>query len=187
MFVGAMNRVVVAVLVVLVIGLSIAGFFLLSSTPSSSSNGSIQTATSLITTSEENTVTQPNIISLKLFLSDYGFNASRGGPTIRAFVGDIIRITLIGNGTGPIRHDFTLDSGSPSPYDVRSERLSRGQQQVLEFIAAYEGEYKYYCSVRAFTGPSHRERGQEGPTGHILTRINIFQPSFAGDGCGAMG
>ena len=149
-----------AAVIVLVIGLSMAGVFLLSSTPPTPSNGSTQTTTS--TTPAQTTGTRQNLVSLTLYLSDYGFNASRGGPTIRAYVGDIIRITLIGNGTGPIRHDFTLDSGSPSPYDVRSDRLSRGQTQVIEFVAAYEGEYKYYCSVRAVAGPSHRDRGQEG-------------------------
>jgi hypothetical protein len=106
--------------------------------------------------------TEGRLVELTLFLNDYGFNASRGGPTITVYVNDMVRITLIGNGSGPIVHDFVLDSESPSPYNVRSNRLSRGQVQVIEFVASYPGEYKYYCSVRPPFGPSHRDRGQEG-------------------------
>jgi plastocyanin len=102
------------------------------------------------------------LVELTLFLNDYGFNASRGGPTITVYVNDRVRITLTGNGSGPIVHDFVLDSGSPSPYNVRSNKLSRGEIQVIEFVASYPGEYKYYCSVRPPLGPSHRDRGQEG-------------------------
>ncbi|GEM_PF-802440 len=105
---------------------------------------------------------EERIVELTLYLNDYGYNASSGGPTITVRAGDRVRITLVGNGSGPIVHDFVLDSGSPSPYDVRSERLSRGQTQVIEFLASYPGEYKYYCSVKPPFGLSHRERGQEG-------------------------
>jgi hypothetical protein len=68
----------------------------------------------------------------------------------------------VGNGSGPVVHDFVLDQDSPSPYSVKSERLRRGQEQIIEFVANFEGVYKYYCSVKGFAGPSHRERGQEG-------------------------
>ncbi|MCS7134081.1 MAG: hypothetical protein NZ921_04710 [Candidatus Caldarchaeum sp.] len=110
-----------------------------------------------------------SVVSLTLYMNDYGYNASRGGPTIRAFVGDLIRIRLIGNGTGPIVHDFVLDEKSPSPYNVRSERLPRGREQTIEFIANHAGVFKYYCSVAPPVGPSHRDRGQEG-TIEILQR-----------------
>lgn len=99
--------------------------------------------------------------SYTLYLNDYGFNASRGGPTLTAYQGELVRIRLIGNGSGPVVHDFVLDEGSPSPYNVRSRRLSRGQEQVVEFVANHPGEFKYYCSVRPPAGLSHRERGQE--------------------------
>jgi hypothetical protein len=119
------------------------------------------------TTRDEQTPPAPptaegGVVQLTLYLNDYGYNASRGGPTIKAYVNDLVRITLVGNGSGPIIHDFVLDSGSPSPYDVKSNRLSRGQTQVIEFVAAYPGEYKYYCSVKPPSGLSHRDRGQEG-------------------------
>ncbi len=102
-----------------------------------------------------------NVRTFTLYLNDYGFNASRGGPTLVVDQGDVVRIRLIGNGSGPIVHDFVLDANSPSPYDVRSRRLGRGQEQVIEFVANYPGEFRYYCSVAPPFGPSHRERGQE--------------------------
>ncbi|GBC72027.1 Copper-containing nitrite reductase [Candidatus Calditenuaceae archaeon HR02] len=116
-------------------------------------------------TAETRTTAPPTsrgVVSLTLYLNDYGYNASKGGPTITAYVGDLIRIRLVGNGSGPIRHDFTLDRESPSPYDIQSDRLRNGEEQVIEFVANHEGEYKYYCSVKPPFGQSHRERGQEG-------------------------
>ncbi len=126
------------------------------------------------TTEQQTTATTPvprpgGRVSLTLYLNDYGYNASKGGPRITAYVGDTIVLRLIGNGSGPIVHDFVLDEGSPSPYNVKSERLRRGQEQVIEFVANHPGIYSYYCSVRGLAGPSHRERGQEG-TIEILER-----------------
>ena len=105
---------------------------------------------------------EEEVVGLTLFLNDYGYNTFRGGPTITVRVNDRVRVTLVGDGSGPIVHDFVLDSESPSPYDVKSDRLSRGQKQVIEFVAAHPGEYKYYCSVKPPSGLSHRDRGQEG-------------------------
>ena len=78
------------------------------------------------TTEQQTTATNPappsvGRVSLTLYLNDYGYNASKGGPLITAYVGDTIILRLIGNGSGPIVHDFTLDEGSPSPYNVKSE------------------------------------------------------------------
>ncbi|MEM1967382.1 MAG: hypothetical protein QXO86_05885, partial [Nitrososphaerota archaeon] len=101
------------------------------------------------------------VVTFTLYLSDYGFNASSGGPTLTVRVGDHVRITLVGNGSGPIVHDFTLDENSPSPYNVKSRRLSKGQIDTVEFVANYAGTFKYYCSVAPPYGQSHRERGQE--------------------------
>ncbi|MCS7142472.1 MAG: hypothetical protein NZ920_01570 [Aigarchaeota archaeon] len=100
--------------------------------------------------------------SFTLYLNDYGYNASKGGPLIVVNQGDLVRIRLIGNGSGPVVHDFALDEYSPSPYSIRSNRLSRGQVQVIEFVANHPGEFKYYCSVAPAYGESHRSRGQEG-------------------------
>ncbi|MCS6769554.1 MAG: hypothetical protein NZ570_03865 [Candidatus Caldarchaeum sp.] len=134
-------------------------------TPTTATPTPTTTPTATIVT----TPTSRGLVVLTLYLNDYGYNASVGGPTIRAYVGDVIRLRLVGNGSGPIVHDFVLDEKSPSPYSVKSERLRRGQEQVIEFTAQFAGVYKYYCSVAPFAGPSHRDRGQEG-TIEILQR-----------------
>lgn len=155
------GRLVVAV--VFVVAAAGVGVLLLGLQPAQPTQTYITTTS--IETTQTPATTQPssqNIVSLTLYLNDYGYNASRGGPTITAYVGDIIRIRLIGNSTGPIVHDFVLDEKSPSPYNVKSNRLSRGQTQVIEFTANIPGEFKYYCSVAPPAGPSHRDRGQEG-------------------------
>ena len=74
-------------------------------------------------------------------------------------VGDRVRLTLLGNGSCPTVHDFSLDNESPSPYNVRSISLARGETQVLEFVASYPGTFKYYCSVAPLYGLIHRKRG----------------------------
>ncbi|MEM4494376.1 MAG: hypothetical protein QXE96_01060 [Candidatus Caldarchaeum sp.] len=154
------GRVVVAVvLVVLVAGI---GVLLIGMQQTPPPTNTTTATTSATTTTTQTPATTQNIVSLTLYLNDYGYNASRGGPTITAYVGDIIRIRLIGNSSGPIVHDFVLDKNSPSPYNVKSNRLSRGQEQVIEFTANIPGEFKYYCSVAPPAGLSHRERGQEG-------------------------
>ncbi|MCS6783586.1 MAG: hypothetical protein N3H84_05170 [Candidatus Caldarchaeum sp.] len=164
-------RVVVPIVVVV---LAVVGVFLLAG-----DTGRTGTTTPATTTPQRTETQTPTptptptrtqaIVSLTLYMNDYGYNASRGGPTIKAFVGDLIRIRLIGNGSGPIVHDFVLDEKSPSPYNVRSERLSRGREQTIEFIANHAGVFKYYCSVAPPAGLSHRDRGQEG-TIEILPR-----------------
>lgn len=146
-------------------------------------------------TEQQVVVTGDRVRSYTLYLNDYGFNASRGGPTLIGYQGEVIRIRLIGNGSGPTVHDFVLDANSPSPYNVKSRRLSRGQEQVIEFVAIFPGEFKYYCSVAPFVGQSHRERGQEativiygvtttqtGPTGTVQTPAATTTPTTTPQG-----
>jgi len=146
---------------VLVVAIAAGAGFWLISTTSQQTEATQPTTTTVISVSPPKTSPAASVVSITLYLNDWGYNASRGGPTLRAYVGDLIRIFLIGNSTGPTVHDFTLDANSPSPYNIRSNRLGRGQTEVLEFVANYPGEFKYYCSVSPPFGLSHRERGQE--------------------------
>jgi plastocyanin len=162
------NLKVLAVVLVVIVAAGMAVVTMLSPQPRQSEPlQNIQQTTQTNTAATQPTTSAPRIVALTLYLNDYGYNASKGGPHIVAYVGDLVRIRLVGNGSGPVVHDFTLDQDSPSPYSV--ERLRRGQEQIIEFVANFEGVYKYYCSVKGFSGPSHRERGQEG-TIEILRR-----------------
>lgn len=148
----------IIVAIILVISAATAFFFI------AAPQQRAETVETVITRGAETFETQPQarLVTFTLYLSDYGFNASRGGPDLIVKQGERVRLTLIGNGSGPIVHDFVLDKDSPSPYDVRSDRLSRGQVQVIEFLAEHPGSFKYYWSVKPPYGLSHRERGQEG-------------------------
>lgn len=160
-------KVVVPLVVVAVV--AVVAVLFVTNMPGPSTVTTVATTPTFTTTPQQTTTPARNVVSLTLYLNDYGFNASRGGPTIRAYVGDLVRINLVGNGSGPIVHDFVLDEKSPSPYNVRSNRLSRGQTQTIEFIANFAGTFKYYCSVAPPAGLSHRDRGQEA-TIEILPR-----------------
>jgi hypothetical protein len=165
-----MNLKVLAVVLVVIVAAGLAVVTMLSPQPRQSEPPqNTQKTTQTNTAATQPTTSAQRIVALTLYLNDYGYNASKGGPHIVAYVGDLVRIRLVGNGSGPVVHDFVLDQDSPSPYSVKSERLRRGQEQIIEFVANFEGVYKYYCSVKGFAGPSHRERGQEG-TIEILRR-----------------
>ena len=103
-----------------------------------------------------------NSVNVTLYANNYGYNSTKGGPEIKAIVGDKIIIHLIGNGTGPARHNFVLDKESPSPYEVSSERLSNGEKDEIIFIANKAGKFQYYCNVSPPYGDSHRDKGQQG-------------------------
>ena len=102
----------------------------------------------------------PTTKEFKLFMNGYGYNATKGGPTMTVNQGDKIKITLIGNDTR--NHDWTLDSNSPSPYNVKSQRAQNQATTTVEFEATTAGTFKYYCDIAAPGVPSHRERGSEG-------------------------
>ena len=108
-------------------------------------------------------------VEFTLYLNNFGFNATSGGPEIIVDVGSTVTINLISNGTGPARHDWVLDSDSPSPYNIKSKKLSKGQTETISFEAIHVGIFEYYCSISGF-GESHRDKGMYGV-------IKIVDPS----------
>ncbi len=78
-----------------------------------------------------------------------GQNYSFSPSTITVNKGDRVKITFVsGGGT----HDFKIDE-----FNVASQRMSDGAQDVVQFVADKAGTFKYYCSVG-----SHRAMGMEG-------------------------
>jgi len=92
----------------------------------------------------------------RLVLNNFGYNNTIGGPDIAVNQGDTVRIILTSAVT--TNHDFSLDANSPSPYNVKSNRIANPATTTVEFVAISTGNFKYYCSV----SPTHRERGLEG-------------------------
>ena len=109
-------------------------------------------------------------VELTLYLNNFGFNATFGGPEIIIDVGSTVTLNLIGNGTGPARHDWVLDSDSPSPYNIKSQKLSKGQTETISFEAIHIGTFEYYCSISGLYGESHRNKCMYGV-------IKIVDPS----------
>ncbi len=68
---------------------------------------------------------------------------------IRVKQGDRVRIEFISTQG---LHDFVLDE-----FDVRTEQLSEGETETIEFVADTQGTYEFYCSVG-----NHRQLGMVG-------------------------
>ena len=119
-------------------------------------------------------VESDNSVQFTLYLNNFGFNATSGGPEIIIDVGSTVTLNLIGNGTGPARHDWVLDSDSPSPYNVKSQKLSKGQTETISFEAIHVGTFEYYCSISGLYGESHRNKGMYGV-------IKIVDPSIVAE------
>ena len=97
-----------------------------------------------------------NVKEFRLVLNNFGYNSTKGGPDIAVNQCDTVRIILTSAVT--TNHDFSLDANSPSPYNVKSNRIATPATTTVEFVATSTGTFKYYCSVN----PTHRERGLEG-------------------------
>jgi uncharacterized cupredoxin-like copper-binding protein len=108
-----------------------------------------------------------NVKEFRLVLNNFGYNSTQGGPNLVINQGDTVRIILAS--AVSVNHDFTLDANSPSPYNVKSNRLATPATTTVEFVASSAGTFKYYCSV-----PGHRGRGLEGNL--IVNAVAAGQP-----------
>ncbi len=78
-----------------------------------------------------------------------GRNMSFDPKEIKVKKGDTVRVTFK-NAQG--FHDFVIDE-----FKVKTEQISAGQEEVVEFVADKTGSFEYYCSVG-----SHRKMGMWG-------------------------
>lgn len=76
-------------------------------------------------------------------------NFSFSPNTMTVNEGDTVRITL--NNLGG-NHDFVIDE-----FDARTEVISTGETETIEFVADKAGTFEYYCSVM-----QHRAMGMVG-------------------------
>lgn len=70
-------------------------------------------------------------------------------PEIKVKQGDKVKVNF-----ASIKglHDFVIDE-----FGVKTNMLSAGESQTIEFVAGKKGEFSYYCSVG-----NHRQLGMEG-------------------------
>jgi hypothetical protein len=98
-----MNLRVLAVVLIVIVAAGLAVVTMLSPQPGQSEPlQNIQQTTQTNTAATQPTTSAQRIVALTLYLNDYGYNASKGGPHIVAYVGDLVRIRLVGEtGQGP--------------------------------------------------------------------------------------
>jgi plastocyanin len=77
-----------------------------------------------------------------------GTNFAFTPTTMTVNRGDRVKITFQSQGT----HDLVVEG-----YNVRTNILSAGQSQTIEFVANQSGSFEYYCSVG-----NHRQMGMKG-------------------------
>lgn len=70
-------------------------------------------------------------------------------PEIKVKQGDKVKVTFVNKGG---THDWVLEG-----YNVRTQVLSAGASETVEFTADKAGTFAYYCSVG-----EHRKLGMEG-------------------------
>ncbi|HEY3312277.1 MAG TPA: copper-containing nitrite reductase [Anaerolineales bacterium] len=86
-----------------------------------------------------------------VFIGQGGDIEGKTNPELKANPGDKVKITL-SSGDGS-EHDIFVEQ-----FNAKSERVKgTGTNVVLEFVAAQEGTFVYYCTV-----PGHRQAGMEG-------------------------
>lgn len=91
------------------------------------------------------TVTTGKIQTFTITADNYAFSTK--AMTVNK--GDTVRITLkSSNGT----HDLKVDG-----YDVKTDRLSSGEEDTIEFVADKAGTFEFYC-----TYGNHRAMGMKG-------------------------
>ncbi len=92
-----------------------------------------------------------SIVGHIMDVTDYRFNDSVPGPTLKVEEGDRVRI-IFSVPEGDIAHALYINE-----FDVKSPTVNPGRSKIIEFVANQKGEFIYYCPL-----PSHQTLGMEG-------------------------
>lgn len=102
------------------------------------------------------TTSSTPVKSFTLLAEDFGYNGTKGGPTLTVNKGDVVRITLIGK--SKVSHNLKIDEFN---FMVGGEfGVWSGETTTEEFIASTSGVFKYYCRTSRLGG--HESLGQFG-------------------------
>lgn len=126
----AASKVLPAAIVVIVLAVSLVGFFLITSRPAGK--------------------------EFSLRMREYGFDGTKGGPSLRVKVGDNIRINL--KNEGGLQHDFWIVENVDKAVDetltkkersflfgARIQNVDPGQESRLTFKVDRPGSFFYVC------------------------------------------
>lgn len=89
---------------------------------------------------------QTKEVSPGVFYNVWTFNGTIPGPTLRATEGDLVRITLINNGTK--FHSIHFHGIHPSEMDGVFEGIAPGGKFTYEFTAEPFGVFPYHCHMQ---------------------------------------
>jgi len=89
---------------------------------------------------------QTKEVSPGVFYNVWTFNGTVPGPTLRATEGDLVRITLINNGTK--FHSIHFHGIHPSEMDGVFEGIAPGGKFTYEFTAEPFGVFPYHCHMQ---------------------------------------
>ena len=126
---------------------------------STSPNGTVIRDFTLIASDQQTKEVSPGV-----FYNVWTFNGTIPGPTIRATEGDLVRITLINNGTK--FHSLHFHGIHPSEMDGVFEGIAPGGKFTYEFTAEPFGVFPYHCHMQPL----------EEHIGHGLYGVYIVDP-----------
>ena len=89
---------------------------------------------------------QTKEVSPGVFYNVWTFNGTIPGPTLRATEGDLVRVTLINNGTK--FHSIHFHGIHPSEMDGVFEGIAPGGKFTYEFTAEPFGVFPYHCHMQ---------------------------------------
>ncbi len=108
---------------------------------SKTANGTTVREYTLISTDQESKEVSPGV-----FYNVWTFNGTIPGPTIRATEGDLVKITLINNGSK--FHSIHFHGMHPSEMDGVFEGIAPGGKFTYEFVAEPFGVFPYHCHMQ---------------------------------------
>ncbi len=104
-------------------------------------NGTTVREYTLISSDQESKEVSPGVS-----YNVWTFNGTIPGPTIRAIEGDVVRITLINNGSK--FHSIHFHGMHPSEMDGVFEGIAPGGKFIYEFVAEPFGVFPYHCHMQ---------------------------------------
>ncbi len=145
-----MKNILIAVIVLIAIGFF--GWKLMGNrdvTSMPAANPSSENTDTSAATSSSNVIATTTPLSVVKEFTVTGQNFSFSPSTLSVNKGDKVRITFKNSGG---THDWVIDE-----FNARTQRISGGQTETIEFTADKTGTFEYYCSVG-----THRQMGMKG-------------------------
>jgi plastocyanin len=147
---GNMNKAIVILLIVLVLG---GGAYLFIKSNSRPATEPTQTADQVTTTPVATTGSSSNEIGTPAAAKEFTVSGNEfafSPKTLAVSKGDTVNVTFTNTGTFP--HNFTIKE-----LNVQGKTIQPGESDTVTFTADKAGSFQYICSV-----PGHADKGMTG-------------------------